>query len=128
MAHLPLSNLIASGIDDTDLMPGQGRPQDTNRRAVESSSSAGTACPERVGIAPMIDPDTTAGRWKGHQRGFGQAVHRRHGLGSKPYLAKRSQRVTVSGLMGSAPFSAICHELRSRPSMSRSSMRRRQSS
>ena len=46
-----------------------------------------------------------------------------------PWAAKRVQkRSTVSGLTASAPLAAMRQELRSRPSMSASAMRRRHSS
>src|SRR5919198_1273086 len=91
MPDLTLGDLVAGGIDDTDLMPPQGAStcHETQGCGViligtDRPTSAGE------GLAPdAIDLRPLARGWKGcSQRRFGQAVDRRHRLGSKTVLAK----------------------------------------
>ena len=91
MADAPLRDLIAGGINDADLMSGEGaaachKAQGGGIIFVGRKRLAGPC----EGLAPnAIDLQTTARRGKCHaQRGLGQTVDRRHGFRPKAILAE----------------------------------------
>ena len=107
--------------------PASGLPHETKRSAFGSSAAAGSARPARLSgsrrTASMRGPRPGGGDNSPtvlSARPYTGVI----ASGRKPKRAKRSvKRRIVSGITGSAPFAAMRHELRSRPSICASAMR-----